>query len=77
MLEGVDGDPLVCGVAVENEIFNQNGGVTQARTGCCMDLVAHRFLHGFGCPPVAAWIWGWLEPFRSDQHCWVALARSV
>lgn len=34
MLEGVDGDPLVCGVAVENEIFNQNGGVTQARTGC-------------------------------------------
>lgn len=25
------GDPLVCGVAVENEIFNQNGGVTQVR----------------------------------------------
>ncbi|PRW50840.1 transcription elongation factor A 2-like [Chlorella sorokiniana] len=30
VLEGVAGDPLVCGVAVENEIYNQNGGVSQA-----------------------------------------------
>ncbi|KAI7837502.1 hypothetical protein COHA_008693 [Chlorella ohadii] len=30
VLEGVAGDPLVCGVAVENELFNQNGGVTAA-----------------------------------------------
>lgn len=33
VLEGVAGDPLVCGVAVENELFNQNGGVTAVRIG--------------------------------------------
>ena len=31
--EGVEGDPVVCGVAVENEIFKQNGGVTQVGGG--------------------------------------------
>lgn len=32
--EGVEGDPIAAGVAVELEIFGQNNGVTQVGRGC-------------------------------------------